>query len=96
MDNSCGTPVVSSKWGTATVGRETGGYGNDVDINDGEDLERYGHLQEIDVYTGQWVSQGRLVGLMGSTGRSAGCHMHFEIRWRGWDWGAVNPFEVLP
>ncbi len=96
MDNSCGTPVVSSKWGAATyAGWDNTGYGNMVTINDNIDYELYGHLQEIDVSYGQWVSQGQLIGLMGTTGRSTGYHTHLEFHWSGWDWAAVDPLGSL-
>jgi len=56
------------------------GYGWHVIIDHGEYQTLYGHLQRIDVTEGQDVSQGQVVGQMGSTGRSTGTHLHFEVR----------------
>jgi murein DD-endopeptidase MepM/ murein hydrolase activator NlpD len=52
----------------------------------------YAHLSNIYVSAGQRVSKGQAVGKMGSTGRSTGTHLHFEIRFKGI---AVNPLAIL-
>jgi murein DD-endopeptidase MepM/ murein hydrolase activator NlpD len=70
-----------------------GGYGQMVEIDHGEGLtSRYGHLSEIDVWLGQKVHAGDVVGHMGSTGRSTGPHLHYETRING---EAVNPEKFL-
>jgi len=70
-----------------------GGYGQMVEIDHGEGLtSRYGHLSQIDVWLGQKVRVGDVVGHMGSTGRSTGPHLHYETRING---EAVNPEKFL-
>jgi lysostaphin len=91
-----GTPVVAAADGVvATSGWDSGGYGNKVDIRhpDGS-LTRYAHNSRLLVRAGQTVRQGQLIAEMGSTGRSTGPHLHFEIRPSGK--GAVNPMAFLP
>ena len=70
------------------------GYGNYIDINHGDGwMTRYAHLSEFKVKSGDYVEQGQLVGIMGSTGRSTGPHIHFEIRYNG---APLNPLSYLP
>ena len=70
-----------------------GGYGQMVEIDHGEGLTtRYGHLSQIDVWTGQTVHAGDVVGRLGSTGRSTGPHLHYETRVNG---EPVNPEKFL-
>lgn len=58
-----------------------GGYGNHLIISHGNGFTTlYGHLSQINVSKGQWVNQGQVIGIMGSTGWSTGVHLHFEIR----------------
>ncbi|AFY59822.1 M23 family metallopeptidase [Synechococcus sp. PCC 6312] len=90
-----GTPVLASAPGVITYARwNDGGYGNLVEIrhNDGT-LTLYGHNQRLRVREGQYVQQGELIADMGSTGRSTGPHVHFEIRPMGR--GAINPMLFL-
>ena len=69
------------------------GYGNLVEINHGKGfVTRYGHNSVIKVKVGETVSKGRVVALMGSTGRSTGPHVHFEVWRRG---RVVNPLKYL-
>jgi len=64
-----------------------GGYGNYIVINHGNGTQTlYGHLSSLAVTVGKTVTRGEIIGYMGSTGRSTGAHLHFEIR------GAKNPF----
>lgn len=85
-----GTPVYATADGI--VGRSeynSGGYGYLVEINHGQGIQtRYGHLSRLVARAGQRVRRGELVGLMGSTGRSTGSHLHYEVRIDG---RAVNP-----
>ena len=78
------------------VGRSewnSGGYGNLVEINHGQGIQtRYGHLSRLIAQPGQRVRRGELIGLMGSTGRSTGSHLHYEVRIDG---RAVNPIPFM-
>jgi len=70
------------------------GYGNSIDINHGGGfVTRYGHLSQFKVKTGDYVQQGQLIGIMGSTGHSSGPHLHFEVRIND---VPVNPLNYLP
>lgn len=71
-----------------------GGYGKLVSIQHNKGYASlYGHLSEIRVNTGQKVKTGTIIGRVGSTGASTGCHLHFE--WRK-DGIAINPIHVFP
>jgi murein DD-endopeptidase MepM/ murein hydrolase activator NlpD len=87
------TPIYATADGI--VGRTgwVGGYGNLVEIEHGRGIEtRYGHLSSIIVSPGKKVKRGDLIALMGSTGRSTGNHLHYEVRIDG---RAVNPTPFL-
>jgi murein DD-endopeptidase MepM/ murein hydrolase activator NlpD len=79
--NRTGTPVLAADAGYVVMaGRDTWGYGNQVLIDHGNGfLTRYGHLHTIGVKAGDSVQKGFQVGTMGSTGRSTGPHLHFEV-----------------
>lgn len=88
-----GTPIYATA--DATVGRAgvSGGYGNVVELEHGAGIStRYGHMSRIMVGAGQRVVRGQVIGLMGSTGRSTGSHLHYEVRIDG---HAVNPLPFL-
>ncbi len=88
-----GQPILSAARGTITHAGWKSGYGKTVEITHGNGLmTRYAHLSKIHVATGQKVKQGLQVGAMGSTGRSTGTHLHFEVRLNG---TAVNPRPFL-
>ena len=93
--NSVGTPIVAVQSGRVTfAGWNDGGYGYLVEIiHDDGSRSLYAHQSRILVQVGEEVSQGQQVGQMGSTGRSTGPHLHFEIHAPGL--GAVNPMKVL-
>jgi murein DD-endopeptidase MepM/ murein hydrolase activator NlpD len=72
---------------------QSGGYGNMTIINHGGGLATlYGHQSSIAVTQGQTVSQGQVIGYVGSTGKSTGCHLHFEVRVNG---TPVEPTQYL-
>jgi murein DD-endopeptidase MepM/ murein hydrolase activator NlpD len=88
-----GTPIYAAA--DAVVGQAgvQGGYGNLVELHHGAGIAtRYGHLSSIRVNPGERVRRGQLIGLMGSTGRSTGSHLHYEVRIDG---RAVNPLPFL-
>ncbi|MGZ8354916.1 MAG: M23 family metallopeptidase [Allosphingosinicella sp.] len=89
-----GTPIYATA--DALVGRSEynrGGYGNLVELEHGHGIQtRYGHLSKSMVSAGQRVKRGDVIGLMGSTGRSTGSHLHYEVRIDG---KAVNPIPFL-
>jgi hypothetical protein len=94
--NNVGTPIVAAQAGRITfAGWHDGGYGYLVEITheDGS-MTRYAHHSRLLVREGDEVDQGQTIGLMGSTGRSTGPHLHFEIHPAGK--GAANPMEFLP
>jgi murein DD-endopeptidase MepM/ murein hydrolase activator NlpD len=89
-----GTPVYATADGLVGRAERTyGGYGNLIQLEHGKGIEtRYGHLSQILVHQGQRVHRGDLIALMGSTGRSTGSHLHYEVRIDG---RAVNPMPFL-
>jgi murein DD-endopeptidase MepM/ murein hydrolase activator NlpD len=81
IDAQTGDPVVAGASGSVTFAGVQNGYGNLVVIDHGGALTtRYGHLSYIDVTQGQTVARGQFIGRVGSTGRSTGPHLHYEIR----------------
>ncbi len=94
IDAEYGTPVQVTATGRVTVAGWQRGYGNVVYVDHGNGLStRYGHLSEVDVTVGQSISRGQTIGLVGSTGRSTGPHLHYEVRINN---QPVNPREYLP
>ena len=88
-----GTPIKSPAAGTVVAASSHGGYGKNVVLDHGNGVEsRYAHLKKIDVKLGQRVEQGQVIGLVGSTGRSTGPHLHYEILVEG---KPVNPRSFL-
>ena len=88
-----GEPAHATATGRVTIAGWDGGYGNMVEIDHGNGLStRYGHLSKILVKPGQFVRIGETVGLIGSTGRSTGPHLHYETRING---QAVDPQKFL-
>ncbi|CAJ0886976.1 hypothetical protein AMST5_03756 [freshwater sediment metagenome] len=88
-----GAPVRATAAGVVTAAGPQGGYGNLVEIDHGGGLlTRYGHLSAINVVPGQQVAPGAVVGQVGSTGRSTGPHLHYEVRMDG---EAVDPARFL-
>ncbi|GAA0733647.1 M23 family metallopeptidase [Sphingomonas japonica] len=88
-----GTPIYATADGIVARSGRAGGYGNLVEINHGKGIQtRYGHMSKILVPANQRVRRGQLIGLMGSTGRSTGSHLHYEVRIDG---RAVNPIPYM-
>ncbi len=88
-----GTPIYATADGIVSHAGRQGGYGNLVEINHGKGIAtRYGHLSKILVGDNERVKRGQLIALMGSTGRSTGSHLHYEVRIDG---HAVNPVPFL-
>jgi len=91
--NSRGTSILASRNGKVTFAGYQGTYGNFIIVNHGNGIETaYAHLSSINVRVGQSVTQGDVIGKMGTTGRSTGNHLHFEIRIGG---SAVNPTKYI-
>lgn len=76
-----GTPIYATADGRVTTAGNTGnGYGNHVEINHGFGYETlYGHMFRIKVRAGQTVKRGEVIGWVGSTGKSTGPHLHYEV-----------------
>jgi murein DD-endopeptidase MepM/ murein hydrolase activator NlpD len=88
-----GAPVVSGAAGRVLFVGWQNGYGQIVIVDHGGGLStRYGHLSHVDVELDQPVSRGQLLGKVGSTGRSTGPHLHYEVRIND---QAVNPLPYL-
>lgn len=79
----CGRPVMATLDGNVMVAGEVRGYGNVVYIRSGSSEHRYGHLLASTVQQGQAVKTGQVIGYVGDTGVSTGCHLHWEIREAG-------------
>lgn len=90
-----GTPIRASDAGTIVLaGWDTTGYGNMILVSHGNGyFTRYAHLSTMDVRVGDVVQKGQQIGRVGSTGRSTGPHLHFEIISHGVH---VDPFTLLP
>lgn len=79
-----GTPIYATFDGKVRFSKSSGHYGNLVIIRHCNGLETWhAHLSECSVEAGDWVVAGQQIGLGGSTGRSTGPHLHFEVRYRG-------------
>lgn len=89
-----GTPIYAAADGTVSFAADTsGGYGKLVTISHGNDIETYyGHCSKIYVEEGQKVKAGDKIAAVGSTGRSTGNHLHFEIRKNG---EQINPQKYV-
>ncbi len=94
IDGERGEQVLAPANGTVIKAAYTGGYGNMIEIDHGNGLTtRYGHLSKIEIAVGDTVTRGELIGLIGSTGRSTGPHLHFELRFNA---RSINPRHFLP
>ncbi|MGB7201781.1 MAG: M23 family metallopeptidase [Pyrinomonadaceae bacterium] len=94
IDGERGDQVVAPANGTIVKAGWTGGYGNMIEIDHGNGLiTRYGHLSKVEVTVGDTINRGQLIGYVGSTGRSTGPHLHYELRLGE---KPVNPRHFLP
>jgi len=88
-----GTPIHAAASGVVVYAGLHPDFGNLVEIDHGNDiLTRYAHASKLIVKLGQVVKRGQLISLVGSTGRSTGNHLHFEVRFKGL---AQNPVRFL-
>ena len=88
-----GTPVFATADGQVTRANRSGTYGLVIYLDHGADLQtRYAHLSRMSVADGQTVRKGDVIGYVGSTGRSTGPHLHYEVRVDG---VAVNPIPYM-
>jgi murein DD-endopeptidase MepM/ murein hydrolase activator NlpD len=93
MPGPIGTQIFATADGIVGRAGRAGGYGNLIELDHGRGVQtRYGHLSAILVQPGTRIKRGQLIGLMGSTGRSTGSHLHYEVRIDG---RAVNPIPFL-
>lgn len=93
MPGPTGTPIYATADGIVGRAGRVGGYGNLIELEHGRGIQtRYGHLSGIAVAAGNKIKRGQLIGYMGSTGRSTGPHLHYEVRIDG---RAVNPVPFL-
>ena len=96
LDGETGDPVYAVDNGVVVYsGWNEYGYGNEVVIDHGNGWQSlYAHLNQIGVECGAYVYQGSVIGLVGSTGKSTGSHLHFELM--SDEHGKVNPYSFLP
>lgn len=94
IDGEKGDLIVAPANGVVLKAGWQGGYGYLIEIDHGNGLKtRYGHLSKVKVQKGETIQRGQLLGLVGSTGRSTGPHLHYELRLDG---KAINPRRFLP
>jgi murein DD-endopeptidase MepM/ murein hydrolase activator NlpD len=88
-----GAPIRATSDGQVSRADWFGGYGLFVSLEHGGGVEtRYGHMSRLNVLAGQQVRKGDVIGFVGSTGRSTGPHLHYEIRLDG---RAINPASAI-
>ena len=91
--SSVGSPIVAPAGGVVVRAGWENGYGNLVEVSHGFGfVTRYGHLSRIDVRAGAQIARGDRLGLVGTTGRSTGPHLHYEVVVDG---KHVNPLEYI-
>ncbi len=88
-----GTPVYATADGVVSKAEWFSSYGLYISLEHGADIQtRYGHLSRLNVAAGQQIRKGDVIGYVGSTGRSTGPHLHYEVRIAG---ASVNPIPYL-
>lgn len=94
IDGERGDIVVAPGNGKVLEAGWKGGYGNFIEVEHGNGLTtRYGHLSKVEVAAGDTITRGQTIGLVGSTGRSTGPHLHYELRVND---RPINPRFFLP
>jgi len=94
IDGERGDAVVAPASGVVTEAGWKGGYGQMIEIDHGNGLKtRYGHLSRIGVAPGDTLTRGQVIAQVGSTGRSTGPHLHYELRLND---RPINPRRFLP
>ncbi|MPZ51972.1 MAG: peptidoglycan DD-metalloendopeptidase family protein [Acidimicrobiia bacterium] len=94
MSAGCGEPIYAANGGTVVTASWYGGYGNAIIIDHGGGVATlYAHQTSFAVGSGTSVSAGQVVGYVGTTGYSTGCHLHFEVRLSG---TPVDPSPYIP
>lgn len=97
IPGALGSPILAADGGTVTFAGPDGGYGLMIELDHGNGLRtRYGHLSRILVAVGAQVQRRQEIGLMGSTGRSTGSHLHFEVLRNGRKENPVGFFGPFP
>lgn len=90
LSTRCGTPVYAANDGTVTTSTYHYSFGYYIDINHNNGyVTRYAHLQTLIAEQGEAVHMGQLIGKVGSTGDSTGCHLHYEVMKNG---SLMNPY----
>ncbi len=88
-----GSPVIAPADGAVTFADFLGGYGRAIMVDHGHGITtRYGHLSSFAVTAGQYIHRGDTIGYVGSSGRSTGPHLHYEVRIND---APVNPYKYL-
>lgn len=88
----CGSPIYSANDGTVITSKWHNSFGYYIEINHNNGyITRYAHLSKMFVSVGQAVSMGEVIGTMGSTGESTGCHLHFAVSYNN-TW--FDPFQL--
>ena len=88
-----GSPVIAPADGSVTFADFLGGYGRAIMVDHGHGITtRYGHLSSFAVTAGQFIHRGDTIGYVGSSGRSTGPHLHYEVRIND---TPVNPYKYL-
>jgi murein DD-endopeptidase MepM/ murein hydrolase activator NlpD len=94
IDGERGDLVIAPAAGIVTKAGWQGGYGQMIEVDHGNGLiTRYGHLSKLNVEVGDTVTRGQLIGFIGSSGRSTGPHLHYELRLND---HPINPRRFLP
>lgn len=93
IGGAIGTPIIATADGIVGRAQWVSGYGKYVEINHGNQIQtRYGHMSALNVAANQRIKKGDVIGFMGSTGRSTGSHLHYEVRIAG---EPVNPLAFM-
>ncbi len=93
LASRCGSYIYASSGGQVVYAGWNGGFGNYIQVDHGGGVHSgYAHQSQFAVGWGDWVAPGQVIGYVGTTGTSTGCHLHFEIRING---SQIDPAEFL-